>query len=129
MGFTEAFPKLAWSSAIDRTNYIITDGDFVCIIQLEEAISKYMPHTKRGRCSWHIIDRGWQSKVQIPLGGYSNRKRPKTLKGKKRKKPQPLTIVNRLARNFYRWMFSWAQAEYCLNEDEFEVSKSIFFLY
>ena len=129
MVFTEAFPKLAWPSAIDCTYYFITDGDFVCISQLEDTITKYMPQAKRGRCSWHIVDRGWAAKVKLPLGGYSNRKRKSYLRGGKRKKPQLLTIGNKLGRVFYCWLFSWAQAEYCLNQDEFEVLKSIFSMY
>ena len=124
--FTEALPKLVWPSSMERTKYIITDGDHVCISQLEDAITNYMPHTRRGRCSWHIIDRGWADKVRLPLGGYSNRKRAPHMKGKKRKKPGALSVGNKLGRVFYRWMFSWAQAEFCVSKEEFEVSKSLF---
>ena len=124
--FTEVFTKLCYPSAIDRTKFVITDGDFVCIGQLEEAISTYMPHVRRGRCSWHIVDRGWAEKVRLPLGGYSNRKRESHLKGKRRRKVAPLTIANKMGRVFYRWLFSWAQSEYCMDEDEFNVSKTLF---
>ena len=41
-----------------RAKYIITDGDHVYIGQLEDAITEYIPHAKRGRCLWHIIDPG-----------------------------------------------------------------------
>ena len=98
--FTEVFPKLACPSTLARTKYVITDGDHVCIGQLEDAITKYMPEAKRGRCSWHIIDRGWVERVRLPLGGYSNRKRPFEMKGKKRKIMKPLTLGNKLGRVF-----------------------------
>jgi len=125
--FVNALPSLIWPSALKETKHVITDGDFVCIQQLEDAMAKHMPWCSRGRCSWHIIDRGWVAKVGLPLGGYSQRKRPSRLKGQKRKSPSPLTIGNKLGRVFYRWMFTWAQADYCVNKDEFDVSVGLFF--
>ena len=35
-----------------------------------------------------------------------------------------MTLGNKIGRAFYRWIFSWAQADYCLTKDEFEVSWS-----
>ena len=46
------------------------------------------------------------------------------MRGEKRNNPGPLTVGNKLERVLYRWMFSWAQAEFCLSKEEFEVSKS-----
>lgn len=126
--FANALPSLVWPSALKQTKHVITDGDFVCIQQLEDAMAKHMPWCTRGRCSWHIIDRGWVANVGLPLGGYSSRKkRPIQLRGTKRKTPAPLTIANKLGRVFYRWMFTWAQADYCVNKDEFDLSVGMFF--
>ena len=72
--------------------YIIHDGDFVCIGQLEDTIKEYMLHDKRGRYSWHIIKRGWVKKVRLPLGGYSTENQAPHIKGKKVKLTKPLTI-------------------------------------
>ena len=127
--FENAFPGLVTKTSMRLTKFVITDGDLICINQLEEALVIHMPFASRGRCSWHIIDRGWAANVRLPLGGYSKKKRPPHLLGTPRKKPKPLTIADSMGRTFYRWLFSWAQPGYCLNEDEFNVSNQLFFFY
>ena len=72
-------------------NYVVTDGGQVLIQQLEDAIQKYMPWARRGRCSWHIIDRGWANYVKLLLGGYLI-KICQGPKRRKRKRPAPLMI-------------------------------------
>ena len=56
--FQNALPLLLSKGALKKCQFVITDGDLVCINQLEIAINTFMPWTKRGRCTWHIIDRG-----------------------------------------------------------------------
>ena len=125
--FENAFPGLVTKAAMKSTKFVITDGDLVCINQLEDALANHMPSATRGRCSWHIIDRGWTNHVRLALGGHSKKKRPPHLIGTKRKKPKPLTLSDNLGRVFYRWFFSWAQPGYCMSEDEFNVSQKLFF--
>ena len=49
--FTDAFPKLSWLSAMACKDYTKTNGNYVCIGQLKDAIKEYMPHSKHGRYS------------------------------------------------------------------------------
>ena len=46
-----------------------------------------------------------------------------------RRKPQVLTPTNKLGRTIYRWIFSWAQPEFCLSKSEFELSVALFLNY
>ena len=119
--FQVVFPVLLGVDTLNNVKIALADGDPQQISQLEDAIDKYFPHMYRTRCSWHIIDRGWTSKVNLKLGGKSRRKRAKIKKGQPRKKSDPLSEVNKVARKLYRWMFSWAQADHCLSLQEFHV--------
>ena len=49
-----------------------------------------MPYAKCGRCSWHIIDRGWIEKVKLPLGRYFNTRQKVHVRGTKRKNTQTI---------------------------------------
>ena len=124
--FQVVFPSLLGEDYLNDVRIVLGDGDPQQISQLEDAIDKFFPNVYRARCSWHIIDRGWASKVQLKMGGKSRKKRPLHLKGKARKQPEPLSELNRVARKLYRWMFSWAQANYCESLEEFQVSKALF---
>ena len=124
--FQLVFPALLGKDYLSLVQVVITDGDIQLISQLENCISEYLPNTYRIRCSWHIVDRGWQNHVKVPLGGFSRKKRQRHLLGSKRKKPAPLTEANRMARNIYRWMFSWAMPGFCINREEFRLSRALF---
>ncbi len=124
--FQTVFPALIGKDVLKKINIVVTDGDSQEITQLESAVAKFCPNVYRLRCSWHIIDRGWQRHVTVPLGGHSRKKRPVHRRGKVRKKAPPLTESNKTARTIYRWIFSWAQPSYCESEEEYLVSKSLF---
>jgi hypothetical protein len=51
------------------------------------------------------------------------------LKGQPRPKGPPLSGLNKTARTIYRWMFSWAQPSYCETDEEYYVSKALFFMF
>ena len=40
-------------------SYAMTDRDSHEFMELEKAIKKYFINAIRGRCSWHIINKGW----------------------------------------------------------------------
>ena len=88
-----------------------------------------MHWTRRGKCSWYIIDRGCAKFLKLPLIGSLKKERSVESKYKKRKKPVILTIRNKLARTIYRWMFTWAEPYQFMNKDKFTVSKPILFHY
>ena len=124
--FQTVFPALIGKDVLDKISVVITDGDSQEITQLENAVEKFFRNVYRLRCSWHIIDRGWQKRVKIPLGGQVRRKRPDHLHGQSRRKASALTELNKTARTIYRWIFSWAQPSYCESEEEYFVSKALF---
>jgi hypothetical protein len=127
--FQTVFPALLGTDVLKRIKIIVTDGDSQEISQVDDAVARFFPNAYRIRCSWHIIDRGWQKKVNVNLGGKSRRRRPPERIGTARKAAPPLTDQNKTARTIYRWMFSWAQPKYCESEEEYFVSKSLFMMF
>jgi hypothetical protein len=124
-GFSNRSTSTTWERRIEKKN-IVTDGDSQEISQLDDAIAFFLPEAYRIRCSWHIIDRGWNKKVKVALGGKSRKKRALASLGQPRQKAAPLTELNKTARTTYRWMFSWAQPSYCETEEEYFLSKALF---
>ena len=104
----------------------MSDGDSQEIGQLCAAISRYFPEAFRIRCGWHIVDRGWDRVVKLPLGGYTKRKRAAHLTGRARWKPPPLTFANRVARTLYCWIFLWCRPGFCITREEFVISYALF---
>jgi MULE transposase domain len=60
--FSVAMPQLLGPQAIKRIKLIITDGDSQETSQLDVALKEHFSGAVRGRCGWHIIDRGWTTK-------------------------------------------------------------------
>ena len=105
---------------------IITDGDSLEITSLDDAIKLNFPLAIRRRCSWHIVDRGRNKHLSTKLGGYSKIKRDRKFLFSKRNKPKLLTSANKIARTIYPWMFFWAQPNYCITHEEFQLSFALF---
>ena len=124
--FQTALPKLLDNSALRCVKVAVSDGDSQEIGQLCSAIGRFFPEAYRIRCGWHIVDRGWNRIVKLPLGGYTKRKRAAHLTGQSRRKPPPLTFANKMARIIYRWIFSWCRPGYCITRDEFITSYALF---
>jgi hypothetical protein len=82
--FQTVFPTLVGKDFLEKTNIVVIDGDSQVSTQLEEALIKYFSNVYRLRRLWHIIDRGWRKKINVPLGGHSRKKSPLHLEGKKR---------------------------------------------
>jgi hypothetical protein len=49
-------------------------------------------NAKRRHCGWHVVDRGWISRIGQSLGSKSNRNRK---------------AIDRLVREIKNWMYSW----------------------
>lgn len=110
--FQVAFVKLVGAATLRRIIMFITDGDSQETSQLDLAIAELIPQAKRARCGWHIVDRGW----------IKNGPRPERSEGK--------TAQHRDLKKFLQeWMYSWMAGDrsgICENEEEYEVSKSLF---
>jgi MULE transposase domain len=61
--FQVATPSLLGASSCDRVRLQITDGDSQETSQLDDALKTVFKISKRRRCGWHIIDRGWERNV------------------------------------------------------------------
>ena len=124
--FQTVLPHLLDADALSRIKAAVSDGDSQEIQQLCSAIMRFFPQAIRIRCGWHIVDRGWERVVKFALGGFSKRKRPTHLSGKRRRKAPALTMANRCARCIYRWIYSWCRPKYCLSREEFLISYALF---
>jgi hypothetical protein len=58
--FQVATPSLLGASSCDLVRLQITDGDSQETSQLDDALKTVFKISKRRRCGWHIIDRGWE---------------------------------------------------------------------
>jgi hypothetical protein len=76
---------------LKRIKIVVTNGNSQEISQLDDAITSFFPHAYRIRCSWYIIDRGWNKKVKVALGGKLQKKRALASLGQPRQKAAPLT--------------------------------------
>ena len=61
--FSIVMPHLFGNTILNRIQVMITDGDSQEYGQLDNAIIEFMPHVTRVRCGWHIIQKGWESKM------------------------------------------------------------------
>ena len=56
--FSISWPRLIPKYILDRMKLIISDGDSIEYLQIDNAIIKYMPHVDRRRYCWHVITKG-----------------------------------------------------------------------
>jgi MULE transposase domain/SWIM zinc finger len=116
--FQTVMPELLGKSALKRVVLAITDGDWNEIAQLDDAIRVCIPNSMRGRCIWHIIDRGMNA---------SSRHYP-SFHTRQRKGNHDFARFESLKFTVRRWMWSWAE-HHCETEDEFLLSKALFCAY
>ena len=67
--FKTVFPTLFGKDLLKSVNSFVTDGDSQEIRQIEEAMHQFCPNAIRIRCSWHIIDRGWENHLHCVKKG------------------------------------------------------------
>ena len=88
---------------------VITDGDPQEIAAVDAAVGLHLPNTERGRCRWHIVDRGWAChcprKVNVEFG------------------------QTNLIKILQGWMNSWMKRGFCETREEYEISKALFKTY
>jgi MULE transposase domain/SWIM zinc finger len=115
--FQTVMPQLLGQSALNRVVLAITYGDYNEITQLDDAIRRCIPNAVRGRCIWHIIDRGMLNARYYPA-----------FHTRQRKGNEDFTRYESLKFMVRRWIWSWAE-NYCETEDEFQLSKALFCVY
>ena len=59
--FSIVLPHLIPQHVLKRTTLAISDGYYQEYTQLDAAIATHLPQCVRGRCGWHIVDRGWKT--------------------------------------------------------------------
>jgi MULE transposase domain len=61
--FQVATPSLLGTSSCELVRLQITDGDSQETSQLDQALKTVFKNSKRRRCGWHIIEKGWERNV------------------------------------------------------------------
>ena len=61
--FQIATPSLLGAGSCDLVRLQITDGDAQETSQLDDALKTVFKISKRRRCGWHIIEKGWERNV------------------------------------------------------------------
>lgn len=61
--FQVATPSLLGTAACESVQLQITDGDSQETSQLDQALKTVFKNSKRRRCGWHIIEKGWERNV------------------------------------------------------------------
>jgi hypothetical protein len=67
--FNKALPSVVGQETCKSVCLVITDGDSTETSQLDYAIETVFTSAMRRRCSWHIIDKGWDTRVKAIPGG------------------------------------------------------------
>ena len=58
--FSQVLPLILGREGCKKVRLFISDGDSQECNQLDSAIKTHFPNAVRRRCSWHIIDKGWE---------------------------------------------------------------------
>lgn len=61
--FQVAIPSLLGNSFCEKVQLQITDGDSQETSQLDQALKTVFKNSKRRRCGWHIVEKGWDRNV------------------------------------------------------------------
>lgn len=100
-------------TVLQRIMVVISDGDSQETSQLDLAIFQYFRHVQRVRCGWHIVEKGVQSHCP----------------GEKSVAPKQKEAYKTLIKLVKNWIYSWMRPGYCESEDEYHISKVLFFEY
>ena len=111
--FRVVLPQLIGYAVLQRIRLVISDGDSQETSQLDLAIAEYFSHVKRVRCGWHIVEKGIQSHCP----------------GEKSVAPMQKEAYKSLLKLVKNWIYSWMRPGYCETEDEYHISKVLFYDY
>ena len=109
--FMTIFPQMFPRNILQKVKFICSDGDPQEFTQIDEAIARYFPKAKRGRCGWHINTKTW------------------IRNGPKRGCSKCTDLIwQKHTRRLTNWIYSWMKPD-CETKYEFELSKYLFFRY
>jgi hypothetical protein len=111
--FQVAVPKLLGKKTSERVRYAMTDGDSHEFSELDKAIKKYFVNATRGRCAWHIIDKGWKR--------YGINERIVA--------PDRRFVLKQALNTILNWLYVFCKAGGCEDEEEYVLSKSLLLAY
>ena len=111
--FCVLLPKVYSNDLLSQIKIIVTDGDAQESSQIDNAIDLFSPQVKRVRCGWHIVHQGWNRLIGKP--SYLHKKHIQQFKHFK-------TVCQ-------SWIYSFMKFAYCETQDEYLLSKQLFFKY
>ena len=111
--FRCVMPLLIGNKILQKIKLVITDGDSQETTQLDFAISEKLTGLFRVRCGWHIIEKGWQ----------------KHCPGERSVETSKRVAYKILIKTIKNWLYSWMRPGFCESEDEYHVSKVLFYHY
>ena len=111
--FQDVISSLLGKSFSNQVKVVLTDGDWNEMAAVDEAFNSHFKIAIRQRCGWHIVDRGWARHLDRVVSCKSLACRED---------------FYRIKRTIQCWMYSWMKSS-ILTEDEFVISKSLFFSY
>lgn len=111
--FSVALPLL-FGKDMGRVQVIVTDGDSNEIDEVENARRRYLPHTFRIRCGWHIVHQGFKRCVDMPrvIGDAAKATRRRQFR-----------------RLVCRWLYSFMYPGHCESAKELLISKCMLLAY
>ena len=88
--FSVVLPRF-FPTTLSRVKFIMSDGDFTEYTQIDACIQNFLKNAQRGRCGWHIVDRGWKMHVPGPNAFNSEHQ----------------DIYHEVSSHLKNWMYSW----------------------
>lgn len=108
--FSVVFPNMFHKQVLENVQVIISDGDPQEFTQIDACRKTVFPNAFRQRCGFHIVRMGWKS--HIP--------------GKSLFVQEQRVFYKNVCHHLKTWIYSWMKS-CCETEDEYEVSKHMFF--
>ena len=105
--FCQLLPSIYDHDTLSMIHVIIKDGNSQEINQLDAAIDEFFPQAKRVRCDYHIVNRGWDNKIE------KFRSFP----------PSQTKFYEKVKTQIHTWMYSWMKSE-CQTKNEYQIGRA-----
>ena len=111
--FEYVIPSLIGKTFCREVKLVLTDGDWNEMACVDDSFNSCFLKATRGRCGWHVVDRGWARHLD---GVVSCRK------------AADRSELSKIKRTIQCWLYSWMKSS-VLTEEEYTLSKCLFFAY